>query len=180
MKILNNLVLAGAVACTSVLTGCSTQNIDMYQNVQPTLNMNEFFDGQIEGWGMFQSRSGEVKRRFYVDIQATKEGDLIVLDESFDWADGTKSKRVWRLTEQPDGSWRGTAGDVVGEAIGNVAGNSLHWKYVLKLPVDDKEYEVVFDDWMYLVDENVMLNRSIMKKFGVELGSVTLTLQKVN
>ena len=99
-----------------------------------------------------------------------------MLDESFTWSDGTTSKRVWTLRLQPDGSFRGRADDVVGEAVGEVAGNALRWRYVLALPVDGKVVEVDFDDWMYLVDDRVMLNRSFMSKYGFRLGEVTLTL----
>ncbi|MGO2279440.1 MULTISPECIES: DUF3833 domain-containing protein [unclassified Psychrobacter] len=160
-------------------SGCATQNIQAYQSTTPTLDMHEFFSGQIDGWGMFQGRNGEVKKRFYVDIDSTHEGDdVIVLNEKFSWADGTKSQRIWRLTEQADGSWKGVAGDVIGEATGQVVGNTLHWNYLLELPVEDKIYKVTFDDWMYLIDEDVMLNRSVMKKFGVELGSVTLSMHR--
>lgn len=160
-------------------SGCATQNIQAYQNTTPTLDMHEFFSGQIDGWGMFQGRNGEVKKRFYVDIDATHEGDdVIVLNEKFSWADGTKSQRIWRLTEQTDGSWRGVAGDIIGEATGQVVGNTLHWNYLLELPVEDKTYKVTFDDWMYLINKDVMLNRSVMKKFGVELGSVTLSMHR--
>jgi hypothetical protein len=92
--------------------------------------------------------------------------------------DGEKQRRVWTLKRQPDGSWRGTADDVKGEAIGRVAGNALHWTYTLRLPVDGTVYEVAFDDWMWLMDEQTMLNRSRMSKFGVDLGEVTLFFQK--
>ena len=44
--------------------------------------------------------------------------------------------------------------------------------------MDGKVYEVQFDDWMYLVDERVMLNRATMRKFGIRLGEVTLSFQK--
>ena len=36
-----------------------------------------------------------------------------------------------------------------------------------------------FDDWLYLVDERVMLNRATMSKFGIRLGEVTLSFQKL-
>ena len=175
------LAIGFGLSVTLLSSGCATQNIQAYQNTTPTLDMHEFFSGQIDGWGMFQGRNGEVKKRFYVDIDATHEGDnVIVLDEKFLWADGSKSQRIWRLTKQADGSWIGTAGDVIGEAKGEVTGNTLHWQYLLELPVDDKTYKVNFDDWMYLVDKDVMLNRSVMKKFGVELGSVTLSMHRNN
>ena len=101
-----------------------------------------------------------------------------MLDERFSWSDGTTSTRVWTLTRQADGSFRGRAGDVVGEAMGEVAGNALRWRYVLALPVDDKVYNVDFDDWMFLMDDKVMLNRSYMSKWGFRLGEVTLTFVK--
>jgi NOL1/NOP2/fmu family ribosome biogenesis protein len=44
--------------------------------------------------------------------------------------------------------------------------------------VDGKVYEVQFDDWMYLVDERVMLNKARMSKFGIYLGEVTLSFTK--
>ena len=176
---ISRLTIGIGLSVTLLTSGCATQNIQAYQNATPTLDMHQFFSGQIDGYGMFQGRNGEVKKRFTVDIDATHEGDnVIVLDEKFDWADGTKSQRIWRLTKQVDGSWIGTAGDVVGEAKGEVTGNTLHWQYLLELPVNDKTYKVNFDDWMYLINEDVMLNRSVMKKFGVELGSVTLSMHR--
>ena len=98
--------------------------------------------------------------------------------QNFTWSDGTTSRRVWTLTRQRDGSFRGTADDVVGEAIGEVAGNALRWRYVLALPVDGKIYNVDFDDWMFLMDDKVMMNRSYMSKWGFNLGEVTLTFAK--
>lgn len=180
-RVMAKLAIGAGLSATLLLSGCATKNIQAYQNSTPTLDMHEFFSGQIDGWGMFQGRNGEVKKRFYVDIDATHEGDnVIVLDEKFAWADRSKSQRIWRLTKQADGSWKGTAGDVIGEATGKVVGNTLHWNYLLELPVEDKTYKVNFDDWMYLVDKDVMLNRSVMKKFGVELGSVTLSMHRNN
>ena len=38
--------------------------------------------------------------------------------------------------------------------------------------------EVQFDDWMYLVNDKVMLNKAAMSKFGVRLGVVTLSFTK--
>jgi hypothetical protein len=67
---------------------------------------------------------------------------------------------------------------VVGEAIGHVAGNALHWRYKLRLKVDDSTYVVDFDDWMFLMDDKVMLNRARMSKWGIDLGQVTLSFYK--
>ena len=67
---------------------------------------------------------------------------------------------------------------MLGEAVGELAGNALRWRYVLALPVDGTTYAVDFDDWMFLMDDKVMLNRSSMSKWGFKLGEVTLTFVK--
>ncbi len=167
-----------ATALTLGVTACASPGVEQYRAEQPALDLRTYLDGTLDAWGMFQGRSGEVKRRFHVVIDAQWEGDTGVLDEHFSWSDGTTSRRVWTLTRQPDGTFRGTADDVIGEAIGEVSGNALRWRYVLALPVDGKIYNVHFDDWMFLMDDRVMLNRSYMSKWGIRLGEVTLTFVK--
>lgn len=160
------------------LASCSGVEVQTYQQQTPALDLRQFFEGNVEAWGMFQKRSGEVVRRFHVDIHGYSEGENLILDESFTYDDGSTQTRVWTLTPTGDGKWRGTAGDVVGEALGEVSGNAFRWGYVLSLPVDGKVYDVRLDDWMYLIDENTMANRSFMTKFGFEVGQITLFFRK--
>jgi len=160
------------------LGGCAAPGVEQYRAEQPVLDLKTYLNGTLDGWGVFQGRSGEVKKRFHVLIDARWDGDTGTLDERFSWADGSTSHRLWTLTRQADGSFRGRAADVIGEAVGEVAGNALRWRYVLALPVDDKVYQVDFDDWMFLMDDKVMLNRSYMSKWGFGLGEVTLTFVK--
>jgi hypothetical protein len=161
-----------------VLSACSTTDVSHYAQEKPALDMQQYFNGTVDAWGMFQNRKGEIIKRFTVVMRCSWEGDVGTLDEDFTYSDGTKQKRIWTLKKQPDGQYIGTAADVVGEAIGKVAGNALNWKYVLALSVDDKVYRVNFDDWMFLMDEHVMLNRAVMSKFGFRLGEVTLSFHK--
>jgi hypothetical protein len=161
-----------------VLSGCAGQDIARYKDEKPALDLATFFNGKVIAHGIFQNRSGEVVRRFVVDMDGRWEGNEGVLDEHFTYSDGKRERRVWRLTRQADGRYTGKADDVVGTAGGRTAGNAFQWNYTLRLPVDDSVYEVQFDDWMYLVDEGVMLNRATMSKFGIRLGEVTLSFRK--
>ena len=111
-------------------------------------------------------------------MTGTWTGNQGVLDERFTYSDGKTERRVWRLTDLGGGRWEGRADDVVGVATGVSSGNALNWRYTLALPVDGKVYEVQFDDWMYLVDDKVMLNKATMSKFGIRLGEVTLSFTK--
>lgn len=161
-----------------VVAGCAGPGIDSYREEKPVLDLARYFDGRIDAWGVFRDRSGKVVKRFKVDIQASWQGDVGVLEEDFSYSDGTTSRRVWTITRLDAQRYKGTAPDVVGEATGEASGNALRWRYVLALDVDGKTYNVDFDDWMYLVDDEVMLNVSEMSKFGIRLGEVTLLFRK--
>ncbi|WP_342113565.1 DUF3833 domain-containing protein [Pseudoduganella sp. OTU4001] len=167
-----------AICLALLLTACAGNDVQHYAHVQPKLAVDEFFSGTTDAWGMFQKRGGEVVKRFHVEIEGSKVGDALQLDERFKYDDGSTQRRVWRLEPQAGGLWRGTAGDVKGEAHGEVAGNAFRWQYTLLLPVDGTTYEMHFDDWMFLIDGCTMMNRASMRKFGIELGQVTLMFRK--
>ena len=172
-------VLFSLLAGSAVLVaGCANTQVSDYAQQQPTLELDRYFNGRIRAHGMFQKRSGEVVRRFTVVMDCHWQGNQGVLDEAFTYSDGTTERRVWRLTKHADGRYTGRADDVVGEAQGQTAGNAFRWNYTLRLPVDGTTYEVQFDDWMFLIDERVMLNRATMSKFGVSLGEVLLSFRK--
>ena len=166
------------LAGTAVLTGCANPQVTDYAQERPLLELDRYFTGRVLAHGVFQKRGGEVARRFTVVMDCHWEGNQGVLDEAFTYSDGTTERRIWRLTKHADGRYTGRADDVVGEAQGQTSGNAFRWNYTLRLPVDGKEYEVQFDDWMFLVDDRVMLNRATMSKFGVTLGEVLLSFTK--
>ena len=173
------LLLGGAAASTLAgFSGCATQDIAAYASDKPTLDLQQYFNGTLDAYGVFTDRSGAVVKRFTVLMLCSWNGDDGVLDEDFTYADGTKQKRIWRLKKLPDGRYTGRADDVVGEAQGQVRGNTFYWTYTLNLPVDGRNIEVQFDDWMYLMTDKVMLNKATMSKFGVRLGEVTLSFTK--
>jgi hypothetical protein len=173
------ILLGGAAASTLAgFSGCATQDIAAYASDKPTLDLQQYFNGTLDAYGVFTDRSGAVVKRFTVLMRCSWNSDDGVLDEDFTYSDGTKQKRIWRLKKLPDGRYTGRADDVVGEAQGQVRGNTFYWTYTLNLPVDGRNIEVQFDDWMYLMTDKVMLNKATMSKFGVRLGEVTLSFTK--
>ena len=164
--------ISGLVACASSPTPAD------YASEKPALDLRSYFNGQLTAHGLFTDRGGKVARRFTVLMTCHWVGDDGVLDEAFTYSDGKTERRVWRLKHLGGGKYTGQADDVVGTAIGESAGNALRWVYTLRLPIDTGVYEVQFDDWMYLMDERVMLNKAVMSKFGIRLGEVTLSFTK--
>lgn len=167
------LVLATVVG----ISGCSAA-IEDYQNDTPKLALETFFNGDLVAYGTVQDYSGKVIQRFRADIVGTWDGNSGVLDEVFYYADGTTDTRVWNLTKTGPNSYEGTAGDVEGVAKGTTAGNALHWVYDLTIEMDGEPLTITLDDWMYLIDENNMINRTTMYKFGLPVGEITLYIGK--
>ena len=165
------------IAAAALLTGCATPP-QSYRDEKPELDLMRYFDGRLDASGMFQDRFGKVVKRFTVEMDCHWNGTVGTFDEHFTYSDGTHERRVWTVTKTADHRYRGTAADVVGEAAGEAWGNALNWRYTLRLKVGNGSYDMQFDDWMFLIDDKVMLNRATMSKFGIELGQVTLSFRK--
>ena len=172
------LLTTGATAAALVLAGCAGPQVNDYAAEKPLLDLRQYFNGTLDAYGVFTDRNGQVVRRFSGVMRCTWSGDEGVLDEEFTYTDGTTQKRIWRLKHEGNGRYTGRADDVVGVAEGQTAGNAFRWGYTLALPVDGRVWEVQFDDWMYLMDERVMLNKARMSKFGIHLGEVTLSFMR--
>ncbi len=161
------------------LAACSTSpQVSDYANEKPVFDLKTYFTGVVDGWGIFTDRSGRVVKRFLVTMNCTWNGDEGILDEDFVYSDGTKQKRIWRMRKLDNGRYEGRADDVVGIGNGQQMGNAFRWGYTLNLPVDNKVYEVQFDDWMYQMDDKVVINKATMRKFGITLGELVVNFKK--
>ena len=172
----------GLFVLSWALWGCAGPQLSDHAKDLPRLDLRQYFNGTLDAYGIFTDRSGKVVKRFTVVMKCTWSGpsgqETGVLDEEFTYSDGTRERRVWTLQRSADGRYVGTAADVMGQALGQESGNAFRFGYTLKLPVDGRTFEVQFDDWMYLMDERVMLNKAVMSKFGFRLGEVTLSFVK--
>jgi hypothetical protein len=110
---IRTLTAALAATLSLLLAGCAGIDPQVYAQQRPALDLKRYFSGKIVGHGMVLDRSGQVTRRFVVDINATWAGDTGTLDEDFVWSDGEKEKRIWTLRPVP-----GTAMHAVVQAYG--------------------------------------------------------------
>ena len=177
MNRLLNTILVPLVTIV-LLTGCAAVRVVDYADCTPTLIPEAFFDGALQAHGVVKNRGGKVIRSFNAEIKAHWSGSVGTLEEDFVFDDGEKQRRVWTLTRQTDGRYIGTAGDVIGEAKGEIAGNSMFLKYVLAVPYGNGTIKLTIDDRMYLVAPNILVNESEMRKFGLRVGQIILVIRK--
>ena len=175
MKKTRVFLLAAALVLTSA---CSSITVDDYADNEPTLVAEEFFDGQLTAHGVVKDRSGKVIRSFNADIKAYWKDGIGTLEEDFVFDDGEVDRRVWTLTPAGPNRYIGTAGDVVGDGVVTIAGNSMFLDYVLRIPFGDGTLDLRIDDRMYLVHPDILINESRMLKFGFQVGEILLVIAR--
>lgn len=173
-----------AVAAFAVLSACIAKpSPDDPLLSDRQLNLEEFFDGELIAYGQFNDVFGTVRRSFEVRIQGDWDGERLRLVEDFDYEDGSTEQRIWTLTQTGPDSWQGTAPGVIGIATGEEDGNRFNWRYDIDLPIPAADgsvetLRVTFDDWMWLLSDDRLLNRAYVQRFGVDIGEVIIWFEK--
>jgi hypothetical protein len=158
--------------------GCSNMQIEDYQQVQPEFILEEYFLGKTQASGLFEDRFGNIQRQFTVSIEGTWDGTNLVMTEDFVYSDGETEQRIWTLRKTGKTTYEGESDNVIGKAVGERAGNAFNWTYDFNLKVGDGFWKVRFDDWMFLQPDGVMLNKAVVTRWGIKLGTVFLSFKK--
>ena len=149
-----------------------------FKDQKPRLIIEEYLSGNVKAWGILQNRSGKVTRQFSADLNGKWDGKQLILDEKFYSNDGENQTRQWQITKIDEHNYKGTAEDVVGTAKGYSYGPAFKFEYVLLVPVKGREIKITFDDWIFMQDEKVAINRATMTKFGIKVAELTVFFQK--
>jgi len=149
-----------------------------YKNTEPIIKIEEYFQGNVKAWGMFQSRSGKVKRQFVAEMKGNFDGQNLILDEKFIWNNGEKQERRWNIKKVEGNRYEGTASDVIGIAKGVSYGSVFKFEYKLLIPYKNRKIKVRFDDWIFKQDEKNAINKATLTKFGFKVGELTVFFVK--
>ncbi len=164
-----------------LITNCSNNSSmkpEDFINKKPRLIIEEYLSGNVKAWGVLQNRSGKVTRQFKADLNGEWDGSKLVLNEVFNWNDGEKQTRQWVINKIDEHNYEGTASDVVGTAKGYSYGPAFKFEYVLLVPVKGKNIKITFDDWIFMQDDRVAINRATMTKFGIKVAELTVMFVK--
>ena len=162
-----------------LITSCSNNSAmkpEDFKDKEPRLIIEEYLTGNVKAWGVL--RSGKVTRQFSADLNGSWDGNQLILNEKFNCDDGEVQNREWTINKIDENNYEGTAGDVVGKAIGYSYGPAFKFEYVLLVPVKGKEMKITFDDWIFKQDDRVAINRATMTKFGFKVAELTVVFVK--
>ena len=126
--------------------------------------------------GEFRTITG-VRRGFTAHLNGSWDGETLVLVEDFEFDDGERDRKTWRLRRIAPGRYLGTREDVVGEALGYQDGRAFRLEYNIVLPSENgRGRQVRFRDVMVLDGRGDVLNEATIGWFGVRVGSVSLRI----
>ena len=178
MKLKNLIIL---IILFGLITSCANNQAmkpEDFKDQKPRLIIEDYLSGNVKAWGILQNRSGKVTRQFSAELNGEWDGKQLILNEKFLWNDGEIQNRQWKINKISEHNYEGTAEDVVGKAIGYSYGPSFKFEYVLLVPVKGKNMKITFDDWIFMQDERVAINRAKMTKFGIKVAELTVMFIK--
>ena len=172
---------AAVLLLAAVLCACSRPlPVSHFADASPELDPVRFFTGHVRSWGVLENRSGAPTGTLTTDCQGSLEPDgRLHMVQRLTYGDGTAAMRDWHMHRTAPGRFEATANDMVGTAHGEAAGRAFHLRWVLATKPGDPLRNVRMDQWMYLMNDGAMVNRTTITKLGVVAAEVTEGFHKV-
>jgi hypothetical protein len=140
-------------------------------------DLRQHLSGPILCEGVIYGPTGRVTSRFVADFDARWDGNKGIMTEEFRYDSGRTQSREWRLTLGNDGSIRAEADDLDGVGTGMQKGSAVQLNYRIRLPKEAGGHVLDTTDWMYLMENGSIMNRSQFRKFGFKVAELVATMR---
>ena len=145
----------------------------------PTFDLRQHLNGPIACDGIIYGPTGRVSSRFTADFHAEWDGNTGRMSEHFRYDSGTKQDRLWHLALDDAGNIEASADDLVGKGTGKQIGSGVRLSYRIQLPDSAGGHVLDVVDWMYLLDNGTIMNRSQFRKYGIQVAELVATMRPV-
>lgn len=138
-----------------------------YASERPTFDLSEALNRNFTAHGVIFDYSGRANTRFSAELPGSFDANGGTLAERFRY-DGMEAAdaRKWQIRFTGSTSFTATAADVVGTGNGEISGNAIRMTYRLRLPGRAGGHVLDVVDWLYLMEDGTIVNRSDMRKYG--------------
>lgn len=166
-----------AVAARAKLLSFRAQRPEDYADTGPAFPITEVLAGPIVSEGVIYGPSGRMTNSFVARMHGEWNGNSGTLTEDFTYSNGKTQRRKWFLTLGPNNTIRARADDIVGEGEGVISGATVMLRYRITIPEDSGGHTLDTVDWMYLMQDGTIMNRSEMRKFGIKVAELVATMR---
>lgn len=173
------ILLLGLVALILWRPGFTfrAQKPEDYTDTGPSFDLRKHLSGELESEGVIFGPNGRATSRFVADFTGVWDGVSGELGEVFHYDNGTIQNRKWFLTMGENGAFTATADDIIGVGQGQMSGATVRLTYSIRLTDAAGGHVLDVVDWMYLMDNGTIMNRSEMRKFGVKVAELIATIR---
>lgn len=173
------LVVVALLLVKNRLVGFATQKPADFAGKGPTFDLATHLSGPILCEGVVYGPTGRVSSRFVADIVGEWTGTTGVLKERFSYDTGMVQERQWTLRLGAGGAIAADAPDLVGSGVGQVSGSAVEMRYRIRLSPEAGGHVLDVVDWMYLMENGTVMNRSQFRKFGIKVAELVATMRRV-
>ena len=151
---------------------------DAYAAKGPAFDIRTHLNGPLLCEGVIFGPTGRITSRFVADMVGQWDGNTGTLTEDFRYDTGAHQRRQWKLMLGADGTIKAEAADVIGLGMGRQSGAAVVLNYRIKLGADAGGHVLDTTDWMYLMENGAIMNRSQFRKYGIKVAELVATLRK--
>lgn len=171
-------LIAFALGTLYARKGGGGGNIERYRHTQPALDLREFFQGNLTGFGIIEDISGKVMARYTSDITASWQGDTLTLHEDTLYDHGGREQRTLAMTCDAQDNLTCAAPDIAAGARGRIRGNAAQLRYHMTRTIQGRSMGFGIDEWVYRVDAKHMVKKIRMHKLGFTVARMTVGIYK--
>ncbi|QIE41142.1 DUF3833 domain-containing protein [Rhodobacteraceae bacterium SC52] len=153
------------------------QTPEDYAGQTPEFDIRRHLNGPMACEGVIYGPTGRVSARFVAEMHARWDGARGEMTEHFQYDSGTVQDRRWSLTLDDDGTIRAEAEDLAGTGVGRQKGAGVMLRYRIRLPKASGGHLLDVTDWMYLMENGTIINRSEFRKFGFRVAELVATMR---
>ena len=158
--------------------GCTQSKVENLTFSNQPFDLFQYFQGKTKAWGIVVDRFGSFQKSFSVEMIGTLQKDKLILSEYFLYDTGEIENREWIIEKTGANTYRGVSENIVGFAEGKELKNTLNFVYKSNIQIAGRNINVEFDDWFLRADENTVINRAEITKFGIKLAEVSIFFRK--
>jgi hypothetical protein len=171
------LIVLIVIALRTRFASFQAQDPADYRGKGPDFDLRRHLSGPLTCEGVIFGPTGRVSSRFVADMEGSWNGSTGTLAEVFRYDSGTVQHRAWTLALGQDGAITATAADVEGTGQGRVTGPGVMLRYRIRLTPEAGGHVLDVTDWMYLVENGTIINRSQFRKFGIKVAELVATIR---
>lgn len=145
----------------------------------PRLNLKDYLNGSLEGYGFLEDSKGAVIKRFAVQLQGSWDEDNGIIKRKFIFDNGDKDdSRTWLVTFNKD-NFVAVGHEVIGTAKGQQYRSIAQMNYQIEAVFDNVKQKTNIKEVTYNIDNKSSISILEFKAKGKYKGKMIVSLRKV-